>query len=127
MTSHRDEGESFEGIHVELPFFSVRVGRGSGGWYMSVNDNDADERARRRVRARLGFFRHLATAAAVLGAVVFFDLITGGGVSGFVQVIAGIWGAVLVWQAFNVFVFPAVWSREAEERMIQEELRRQQH
>jgi len=127
MTSHRDEGESFEGIHVELPFFSVRVGRGSGVWYMGVNDNDAYERARRRVRARLGFFRHLATAAAVLGAVVFFDLITGGGVSGFVQVIAGIWGAVLVWQAFNVFVFPAVWSREAEERMIQEELRRQQH
>ena len=127
MTSHQDEGESFEGIHVELPFFSVRVGRGSGVWYMSVNDNDAYERARRRVRARLGFFRHLATAAAVLGAVVFFDLITGGGVSGFVQVIAGIWGAVLVWQAFNVFVFPAVWSREAEERMIQEELRRQQH
>ena len=41
----------------------------------------------------------------------------------FIAVIA----ALLVWQAFNVFVFPAVWSREAEERMIQEELRRQQH
>ena len=88
------------------------------------NDNDAYERARRRVRARLGFYRHLATYAAVMAAVAFIDLITGGGISTPVLWLAGIWGAVLVWQGFNVFVFPSVWSRETEERMIQEELRR---
>jgi len=129
MTSKRDDEESFEGIHVELPFFSFRAGHGSGGgWHVSMNDDDSYERARRRVRARLGFYRHLATYAAVIAAIVFIDLITGGGLSGAVLWLAGLWGAALVWQGFNVFVFPSVWSRETEERMIQEELRRdQQH
>jgi len=52
--------------------------------------------------------------------------VTGGGVSGFVLWFAAIWGAIIVFQAANTFVFPLVWSRETEERMIQDELRRQQ-
>lgn len=127
MTSRREEEEPFEGIHVELPFFSFRVGRrGSGGSYVSMDGEDAYERARRRVRARLGFYRHLATYAAVVAAIIFIDLVTGGGLSAAVLWLAGLWGAVLVWQGFNVFVFPSVWSPEAEERMIQEEMRREQ-
>jgi hypothetical protein len=126
MTSERDENQSFEGVRIDFPFFSFRVGRGGWGWSTMMSDDDAYERARRRVRARLGFYRHLATYAAVIAAIVFFDLITGGGVSGFVKVIAGVWGALVVWQFFNVFVFPAVWSQETEERMILEELRRDQ-
>jgi hypothetical protein len=45
--------------------------------------------ARRHVRARLGFYRHLATYAAVIGAVLFVDLITGGGISGPVRWLVG--------------------------------------
>ena len=90
-----------------------------------MQDDDAYERARQRVRARLSFYRHLATYAAVIAAFIFIDLVTGGGIWDPVLWFAGLWGAVIVWQAFNVFVFPSVWSRETEERMIQEELRRQ--
>jgi fatty acid desaturase len=125
MTANRDDSESFEGIHVDLPFVSLSVGRSGRGWQAVYPEDDAYEQARRRVRARLSFYRHLATFAAVMGAVIFLDLVTGGGISTVVLWIAGIWGAALVWHAFNVFVFPTVWSRETEERMIQEELRRQ--
>ena len=128
MASERDENHSFEGIRVDLPFISVQVGRGRWMWQfgmgMSMDRDDAYQRARKRVRARLGFYRHLATYAAVMAAILFIDLVTGGDISTPVLWLAGIWGAFLVWQAFNVFVFPAVWSRETEERMIEEEMRR---
>jgi hypothetical protein len=126
MTEKRegeDEEERFEGVSIELPFVSFRAGRGAGGWGFAVNQDDAYRRARRRVRARLGFYRHLATYAAVVVSLFLLDWITGGGF--WVQWVAGIWGAFLVWQAFNVFVFPNVWSREMEEKMIEDELRRQ--
>ena len=135
MTSKQEgkEGEEpFEGISIELPFLAFRAGRdhsaGTGrgfwGWTVKRNeDDDAYRRARRRVRARLGFYRHAATYAAVVASLFALDWITGGGF--WVQWVAGIWGAFIVWQAFNVFVFPSVWSRETEERMIEEELKRQ--
>ena len=126
MAANRDDKESTEGIRVEFPFLSFQIGRGGWGWHMGTGYDDAYQRARRRVRARLGFYRHLATYAAVIAAIIFIDLITGGGVTDVVLWFAGIWGAFLVWQAFNVFVFPSVWSRETEERMIEEELRRHQ-
>ena len=126
MTSRREENDQpFEGLRIDLPFVSFRVGRGGWGWFMSMNEDDAYERARKRVQARLSFYRHLTTYAAVIAAIVFIDLVTGSGLSGFTHWIAGIWGAILVWQLFNVFVFPSVWSKETEEKMIQEELRRQ--
>jgi hypothetical protein len=126
MTSRRDEDESAEGVRVELPFLSFRVGRNALNGYIPASEDDAYVQARRRVRARLGFYRHFATYAAVIGAVIFVDLITGGGVSAPVRWLIGIWGAVLGWQLLNTFVFPAIWSQETEERMIEEELRRHQ-
>ena len=126
MTSRRDDEESTEGVRVEFPFLSFRIGRGALGPYIPVSTDDAYEQARRRVRARLGFYRHLATYAAVIGAVIFVDLITGGGISAPVRWLVGIWGAILGWQFLNTFVFPSIWSHETEERMIEEELRRHQ-
>jgi fatty acid desaturase len=117
-----DDGP-FDGINIELPFFTFRAGRGSWGFGMSVNEDDAYRRARRRVRARLSFYRHLATYGAVIVSLFVLDAITGGG--WWVQWPAAIWGALIVWHYFNVFVFPAVWSRETEERMIEEELKRE--
>jgi hypothetical protein len=125
MKPQPDEREAFEGIRFDFPFLSFRIGRGNWGTTVLEHD-DAYEQARRRVRARLGFYRHLATYAAVIAAFVFVDLITGGGLSSLVLWVAAIWGALLVWHWFNVFVFPSIWSPETEERMIEEELRRQQ-
>ena len=124
MTSDQDGKESFEGINVELPFLSFQVGSGGLRVDGSVNHEDAYERARRRVRARLGFYRHVATYAVVVAAIILIDIVTGGGVGDITRWIAALWGAVLLYHAFNVFVFPAVWSRETEERMIEEEMRK---
>jgi hypothetical protein len=126
MTSQQDEGRSFEGIRIELPFVSLQFGHSGPGSHMQYDRDEAYERARHRVRARLGFYRHLATYAAVMAGIVFVDLVTGGGLTDVVLWFAGIWGALVLWHAFNVFVFPSVWSRETEERMIEEEMRRQQ-
>lgn len=121
--SDREDDGDFDGIDIELPFFSLRAGRGRWDWNMRYED-DEYRRARRRVRARLAFYRHLATYAAVIFSLVVIDALTGGGL-GFSLWVAGIWGAFVIWQAFSTFVFPAVWSPETEERMIEEELRKQ--
>ena len=127
MTSDPEENRSFDGVRIELPFVSFGIGRSTSGLRAPLDDeDDAYLRARRRVRARLGFYRHVVTFAAVMVGVIFIDLITGGGISTPVLWLAAIWGALIVWQFFNVFVFPSVWSRETEERMIEEEMRRNQ-
>ena len=41
MTSDRDEDDSTDGIRVDLPFGSFRVGRGAKGWHLGVNESDA--------------------------------------------------------------------------------------
>jgi hypothetical protein len=124
MTQRRTDQGDGEGFRFEAPFVSVQFGRFFGRWEMMEQD-DAYERARQRVHARLSFYRHLATYAAVIFAIGFIDLVTGGGFSTITAWIAGIWGGFIVWQAFNVFVFPSIWNRETEERMIQDELRKQ--
>lgn len=106
-----------------MPFASFRWGN-AGGLPDDLSEDEAYEAARQRVRARLSFYRHLATYLAVVIAVGFIDLVTGDGLWDFTVWLAGIWGAILVWQAFNVFVFPSIWNADTEERMIQEELRR---
>jgi hypothetical protein len=121
MTSRRDDDRDFEGVEFELPFFAMRAGRGR--WDPDMNYDDEYRRARRKVRARLAFYRHLATYAAVVVTLLVLDGVTDGNL-GWSLWVAGIWGAFVVWQAFSTFVFPGVWSRETEERMIEEELRR---
>jgi fatty acid desaturase len=122
-SNHSDDDDRFDGIDIELPFFTLRAGRGRWDWEVRYEDDDY-RRARRKVRARLAFFRHVVTYVAVVASLMVLDAVTGGGL-GFSLWVAGIWGALLVWQAFSTFVFPWVWSRETEERMIQEELKRQ--
>jgi hypothetical protein len=124
MTTERNDRGTDEGVRIDIPFFTFRLG-GSAWDGRAVADDSAYSRARRRVRARLGLYRHAATYLAVVASIVFLDLVTDGEMSSLVQWFAAIWGALLIWHAFNVFVFPAVWSQETEERMIQEELRRQ--
>jgi hypothetical protein len=117
----RDD-EPFEGVNIELPFVSFRAGRGWWRWSGSMDDDQAYSLARRRVRQKLAFYRHLATYAVVIGFLFLVDWMTGSG--WWVQWPAAIWGAVLALQAVNTFLFPSIWSRETEERMIEDELRK---
>lgn len=87
-----------------------------------MNDDQAYRLARRRVRAKLNFYRHLATFVTVVGFLALIDWLTGGG--WWVQWVAAIWGAILAFQAANTLIFPSIWSRETEERMIENELRK---
>jgi hypothetical protein len=84
--------------------------------------DEAYERARSKVLARLGFYRHVATYAVAIAALILIDAVTGGGVGDVSRWIAAIWGAILLLHGFNVFIVPNVWSRETEERMIEEEM-----
>jgi hypothetical protein len=114
------------GIRIDLPFVSFRAGSGGWRWYVTMNDDtDAYQRARKRVRARLSFYRHILTYLGVMAAIVFIDLVTGSGLWSITGWIGGIWGAFLIWEFLNVFVFPRLWNPELEEKMIQDELRKQ--
>src|ERR1700710_2687820 len=92
MAPGEDEKESYEGIHVDLPFLSFQVGSGGLRVDAPLNHDDAYERARRRVRARLGFYRHVATYAVVIAAIILIDIVTGGGVGDVARGVAAIWG-----------------------------------
>lgn len=122
MNSDRD-GQRSGGVQIDGPFFSIRMG---GGWMgQAAGDDSVYEQARRRVRSRLGLYRHAATFVAIIGAIAFIDLVTDGELSDWVLWFGAIWGALLIWHAFTIFIFPALWSPETEQRMIAEEMRRQ--
>ena len=120
------EGEPFEGVDIDTPIGRIRMGRGPGREFQFEvgSADDAYRRARRRVRRRLRFFRHLTTYL-LLNLIFFgFDALTGGGY--WVQWVAGIWGVFIAWDFLSAFVFPNLFGSEAERRMIERELRRQQ-
>jgi hypothetical protein len=120
-TEHEDE-EPFAGVDIDSPLGRIRLGRGRGSAFRAGVDDDVYRAARRRVRRRLGFYRHLATYLVLNLIFLAFDGLTGGGF--WVQWVAGIWGAFLAWEFLRAFVFPSLWGREAERRMIEHELRR---
>jgi hypothetical protein len=118
LTIQDDEG--FEGVEFDTPLGSFRAGRGSGRW---ASEDDDYRAARRTVRKRMGFFKHLSTYVSVLALLLILDIVTGP--DGFwVQWVALIWGIVLALHFLNVFVFDTVLGREAEREMIERELRK---
>lgn len=118
MSRDRDE---FEGIDINAPWGGIRIG--SGGFRSSEWDDDAEMRhVRRRVRQRLDFAKNLAFYVLIFGGLALLDGLTGGG--WWVHIPAIIVGALLGMQALSLFVAPALWGREAEERMVQQEMQR---
>ena len=121
MTQDDDE---FEGIHISGPWGGVRIG--SGGVRVGrefIHDDDREARAaRRRVRDKLNFFRHVAYFVVIVGALALINLATGG--SWWVGWVAAIWGGILALQFLSQFVAPNLWGREVEERMVARELER---
>jgi hypothetical protein len=117
-----EDDEGFEGVEFDTPIGSFRAGRGRMAY-----DEAGEEyrRARRLVRRKMGFFRHLTTAISVLLMLLVIDIATGPG-DFWVQWVALVWGIILFLHFLNVFVFDAVIGREAERRMIERELRKRQ-
>ncbi len=123
----RDTGrDEFEGIDINGPWGGIRIGSGGvrmGSWDDDWGSDDDDiRRIRRRVRRKLDFYKNFVFFVVITGAFAFLDGVTGGG--WWVQWMAIIWGAFIALQFMSTFVAPAIWSREAEERMVRREVER---
>lgn len=116
------DDDDFDGIDISGPWGGVRIGSG-GRRRFDGDDGDREyRRARRRVRQRLDFFRHVVTFVLITGALALLDWGTGGG--WWVQWLAAIWGGILALQFFSTFVAPNLWGRDVEERMVRREVER---
>ena len=116
------EPDDFDGIDINGPWGGVRVG--VRGFSSEWGDDDPDvRRIRRNVRRRLDFYKNLAIFAVVIGGLALIDGLTGGG--WWVQWVAAIWGFFLVIWFSSIFIAPAIWGRDAEERMVRREIERQ--
>ncbi len=118
-----EDDEGFEGVEFHTPVGSFRAGKGRG--WTEGPEGDAYRRARRRVRRRMSFYRHLSTYVSVILVLLLIDIVTGAE-DFWVQWVALVWGIILLLHFLNVFAFDALLGREAEERMIQDELRKRQ-
>jgi hypothetical protein len=119
-----ERDEPFEGVDIDSPLGRVRLGRATGRGVQADAEvgDDAYKAARRRVRRRIQFYRHLTTYVVANLILLAFDALTGDGF--WVQWVAGVWGAFLLFDFLSGFVFPGLWGSEAERRMIERELRR---
>ncbi len=99
-----------------------------GGGMVDPQYQAAYQRAERRVKAKLGFYWHLASYVIVNGFLILIYLVTGP-IPGlysypwFVWPMFG-WGIGLLFHFLGVFVFSGSSSEDARRRMIDEEMRR---
>jgi hypothetical protein len=87
-----------------------------------MQDQNAYERARRRVEAKLGFYIHLVIYVAVNVLLVVLNLTYSPQYLWFFWPLFG-WGIGICFHALGVFVFPS--GSPIKERMIQQEVERQ--
>ena len=126
MTTTRDRArDDFEGIDINGPWGGIRIGSGGTRWGDDDwGDDDRDvRRIRRRVRQKLDLYKNVAVFAIVVGGLFLIDLTWGD--NWWVQWVAIIWGGILGLQFFGAFIAPAIWGRDAEERMVRREVERQ--
>ena len=115
-----DESDDFEGIDINGPWGGVRIGSGRGRREFA---GDPEYRGvRQRIRRRLQFYRQLSMYIIIVGGLALINWATGGG--WWVAWVAGIWGAILALQFVNTFIAPSLWGRDAEERLVQQEMER---
>jgi hypothetical protein len=70
----------------------------------------------------LNFFRNVSYYVVIVGALALIDWATGGGF--WVQWLAAIWGAFLLFEFLGTFVAPVLWGRETEDRMVERAVQR---
>jgi hypothetical protein len=83
-----------------------------------MNSEEKLERARKTVRAKLGFIRHFVVYILVLAVLAILNNVTYGGYQWWLWVAFG-WGVGVVSHFLSTFVFR---NRALEDRLIQREL-----
>ena len=91
---------------------------------MDMENQEAYEKAKKRVEARIGFYVHLAVYVAVNVLLVIINLSASPEYLWFKWPLMG-WGIGLFFHGMSIFVFSGRRLREAKERMIEEEMKRE--
>ena len=91
---------------------------------MDMENQEAYEKAKKRVEARIGFYVHLAVYAGVNVLLVIINLSASPEYLWFKWPLMG-WGIGLFFHGMSIFVFSGRRLREAKERMIEEEMKRE--
>ena len=91
---------------------------------MDMENQEAYEKAKKRVEARIGFYVHLAVYVGVNVLLVIINLSASPEYLWFKWPLMG-WGIGLFFHGMSIFVFSGRRLREAKERMIEEEMKRE--
>jgi hypothetical protein len=91
---------------------------------MNMENQEAYEKAKKRVEAKIGFYIHLAVYVGVNVLLIIINLSTSPGCLWFKWPLLG-WGIGLFFHGMSIFLFSGRRLREAKERMIEEEMKRE--
>jgi hypothetical protein len=91
---------------------------------MNMENQQAYEKAKKRVEARIGFYIHLAVYVGVNVLLIIINLSVSPQQLWFQWPLLG-WGIGLFFHGMSIFVFSGRRLREAKERMIEEEIKRE--
>jgi hypothetical protein len=91
---------------------------------MNMENREAYEKVRKRVEAKIGFYIHLAVYVGVNVLLIIINLSTSSGYLWFKWPLLG-WGIGLFFHGMSIFVFSGRRLREAKERMIKEEMKKE--
>jgi hypothetical protein len=88
-----------------------------------VENQEAYEKAKKRVEARMGFYVHLGVYVGVNVLLIVINLVTAPEYMWFKWPLMG-WGIGLFFHGVSVFVLPGRKFEEIKEKMIEEEMKR---
>jgi uncharacterized membrane protein len=91
---------------------------------MNMKNDEAYEKAKKRVEAKIGFYIHLAVYVGVNVLLIIINLSASPQQLWFKWPLLG-WGIGLFFHGMSIFVFSGRRLREAKERMIEEEMKRE--
>lgn len=89
-----------------------------------MENQKAYEKAKRRVEAKIGFYIHLAVYVGVNVLLIIINLSTSPQTLWFEWPLLG-WGIGLFFHGMSIFVFSGRRLREAKEKMIEKEMKRE--
>jgi hypothetical protein len=87
-----------------------------------MNNQEVYERAKKRVEAKVGFYRHLTIYIAVCALLIIINFSTSTEYIWFIWPLMG-WGFAVLLHALKVFAFPG--ESDVTERMIEKEMERE--
>jgi hypothetical protein len=91
-----------------------------------VENQEAYQRAKKRVQAKIGFYIHLAVYVGVNILLIIINLATSPQYYWFRWPLLG-WSIGLFFHGMSIFVFSGGKFKEIKEKMIEEEMKREPH